>query len=243
MRNIWTIASREYSLYFATPIAYVVAFVVLVILGIWFYINIVAGMMQNYAPGADVTINLLITLLLFGTPAITARLIAEEQRLGTIELLLTAPLRDYELVIGKWLGGFLFMLTLVAITWIYPLVLNFLVSPGIDQGPLAAGYLGVALFCSALVAVGVAVSSFFSNQIAAFFVTYGIILILLIIGIPSQVMGGAGAELLKYLDFGDHFYSTFLRGIIDLRDIIYYLSLTAIALFIGSMSLETRRWR
>src|SRR3990172_3737866 len=169
MRNIWTIASREYKLYFSTPAAYMIAFMILLVLGVIFYANISAAAFQQTAPGVEVIIGPFITLLLFGIPAITMRLIAEEQRMGTIELLLTAPLRDYELVIGKWLGGLLFILTLVALTWIFPFVLNALVDPGIDQGPLLSGYLGILLICAALVAIGVMISSFFSNQIAAFF--------------------------------------------------------------------------
>lgn len=243
MRNIWTIAKREYRLYFATPIAYMVAFIVLLILGFIFYVTIGAAMIQQFAPGVDVVLGPLVTLLLFSTPAITMRLIAEEQRMGTIELLLTAPIRDYELVIGKWLGGLFFLLTLVAATWIFPIALNALVDPGIDQGPLVTGYLGIALICSALVAIGVAISSFFNNQIAAFFTTLGVLLVLWLFGMPARALGTAGANLLTYLDFSEHYYQNLARGILDLTDIIYYLSLTALALFIGTTAIETRRWK
>ena len=243
MRNIWTIASREYKLYFSTPAAYMIAFMILLVLGVIFYANISAAAFQQTAPGVEVIIGPFITLLLFGIPAITMLLIAEEQRMGTIELLLTAPLRDYELIIGKWLGGFLFMLTLIAVTWVYPIILNFLVDPGIDQGPLLTGYLGLVLISASLVAIGVAVSSFFSNQIAAFFATIGIFLLLWLVGLPNQAIGAFGSEFLRYIDFSEHFYSTLFRGIIDLRDIVYYVSLTALALFIGSVAVETRRWR
>jgi ABC-2 type transport system permease protein len=158
MRNIWVIARREYKLYFATPAAYLVAFMLLLILGVIFYANIINAQLQQVAPGVEVVLGPMVTLLLFATPAITMHLIAEEQRMGTIELLLTAPVRDYELVIGKWLGGFLFLLTILAVTWVYPIILNLIVDPGIDQGPLVSGYFGVVLICSALVAIGVAVS-------------------------------------------------------------------------------------
>jgi ABC-2 type transport system permease protein len=185
----------------------------------------------------------LTTLVLFATPAVTMRLLAEEQRLGTMELLLTAPVRDWELVTGKWLGGFLFLLTLIAVTWLFPFILNIITEPGIDQGPLVSGYLGMALFTAALVAIGVAISSLFSNQIAVFFATLGIYLVLWLISMPSQAMGGMGSELLRYLDISEHFYNTFYRGIIDLSDAVYYLSLTALALFLGSLSVEARRWK
>ncbi|MEJ2267113.1 MAG: ABC transporter permease subunit [Anaerolineales bacterium] len=145
MRNIWTIARREYKLYFSTPAAYMVAFMILLVLGVIFYANLTAAALQQSAPTVETIIGPFITLLLFGTPAITMRLIAEEQRMGTIELLLTAPVRDYEMVLGKWLGGFLFMLTLIAVTLVFPLILNAMVDPGIDQGPLLSGYLGLVL--------------------------------------------------------------------------------------------------
>jgi ABC-2 type transport system permease protein len=243
MRNIWTIARREYKLYFSTPAAYMIAFMVMFILGLIFYVNIASAVLQQVPPGVEVVIGPLVTLLLFSTPAITMRLIAEEQLMGTIELLLTAPLRDFELVVGKWLGGFLFLLTLVALTWIFPITLNLLVDPGIDQGPLVTGYLGIVLICAALTAIGVAVSSLFNNQIAAFFATLGVFLGLWLMSMPAQAMGGTGGELLRYLDFTEHFYNTLMRGVIDLTGIVYYLSVTGLALFVGSMLVETRRWR
>jgi ABC-2 type transport system permease protein len=243
MRNIWTIAKREYKLYFTTPIAYMVAFMILLVLGFIFYVNVSAAAIQQFAPGIELILGPLVTLLLFGTPAVTMRLVAEEQRMGTIELLLTAPVRDFELIIGKWLAGFFFLLTLLAATWVFPIALNALIDPGIDQGPLVTGYLGMVLICSALVAIGVAVSAFFSNQIAAFFATMGVLLVLWLIGTPAQAVGAGGENLLSYLDFGDHFYQTFYVGVIDLTDIVYYLSLTALALFIGTVAVETRRWR
>lgn len=243
MRNLWTIASREYKQYFGSPAAYLVAFMMLLVIGIIFYANVLGAMMQNLAPGVQIVIGPMMTILLFATPAITMRLLAEEQRMGTLELLLTAPVRDWELVVGKWLGGFLFMLTVILLTWIYPLVLNQIVDPGIDQGLLISGYLGVVLFMAALVAIGVAVSALFSNQIAAFFASLGIFLLLWLVGLPTQAMGAMGSDLMRYLDFSEHFYNTFYRGIIGSSDVIYYLSVTALALFLGTMIVETRRWR
>jgi ABC-2 type transport system permease protein len=243
MRNIWTIAQREFKLYFNTPAAYMIAFMIFLIIGIIFYANVVNALVYQYAPAVDIVIGPLVTLLLFSIPAITMRLLAEEQRMGTIELLLTSPIRDYELVVGKWLGAFMFTFVLVAVTWVFPITLNYLVSPGIDQGPLLTGYLGILLICAALTAIGVAVSSLFSNQIAAFFATLGVILLLWFVSMPSEASGASGAELIRYLDFSQHFYNTLLRGIIDTRDIVYYLSVTALALFAGTILVETRRWR
>jgi ABC-2 type transport system permease protein len=247
MRNIWTIANREYKWYFSNPTAYLIAFIILLVLGIFFYLNLqVSSMQQGFVPGVEVILYPMGTLLLFVTPAITTRMLAEEQRIGTIELLLTAPVRDWELVVGKWLGGLLLLLTIIAITLIFPLFLNQIVTPGIDQGPVLTGYLGMILLCSSLIAVGVAISSFFSNQIAAFVTTLGVLVLLWwVIGPIGQVMGPAVgvSELISYLDYPKHFYDSLVRGIVDLRDIVYYLSVTAIGLFIATVSVEMRRWR
>jgi ABC-2 type transport system permease protein len=246
MRNIWTIASREYKLYFASPVAYLIAFMILVVIGVFFTLTLSAATVQQFTPGIDTVLGPLPTLLLLAIPAVTTRLLAEESRLGTIELLLTAPVRDWELVIGKWLGAFLFVLTIIAVTLVYPLVLNQLVSPGIDQGPVLTGYLGLVLLSAALVAVGVLISSLFSNQIAAFATTMGVLIVLWwVLGPIAQVAGPAGqsANLFQYLDFSSHYFDSLFRGIIEVKDIVYYLSVTALGLFLGTMVVETRRWR
>jgi len=246
MRNIWTIASREFKLYFSSPIAYMVIFLLLLVMGIIFYVNMQVAFLQQFAPGVQIVLGPLGTLLMLATPAITTRSLAEEQRMGTIELLLTAPVRDWELVIGKWLGAFLFLATIVAITLIYPFALNQFVQPGIDQGPLISGYLAAFLLSAALVAIGVAVSSFFNNQIAAFATTMGVLILFWwILGPIAQAGGGAGpaAELLSYLDLSQHYFGNPLIGIIDLRDIVFFLSVTILGLFLATMSMEVRRWR
>ncbi len=150
MRNIWTIAVREYKHYFISPVAYAVSFVILLILGILFYANILAASFQGGAPGVQIVVGPLVTLILFTTPALTMNTLAEEQKSGTLELLLTAPVRDFEIVVGKWLGGFLFLLTVLLISWIFPIILNMLISPGIDQGELITGYLGLDFNVSSL---------------------------------------------------------------------------------------------
>lgn len=246
MRNVWIIAKREFRLYFGSPVAYLILFSILLIMGVFFYLNITAGMQQQFTPTVANILAPLATLLMLATPAVTTRLLAEEQRLGTIELLLTAPVRDWELVIGKWLGGFLFLLTPVLISIIYPLVLNQLVSPGVDQGPVISGYLGLVLLTAALVALGVAISSLFANQIAAFAVTIGaFIFIWWVLGPISQVAGptGAGSSVITYLDFQQHFFNNLIYGVIDLQDVAYFLSVTALGLFFGTVSVESRRWR
>jgi ABC-2 type transport system permease protein len=243
MRNIWTIAKREFNLYFISPIAYVVAFMILLIVGLIFYVNILAATVQQYAPGVTIILGPLVTLLLFTTPAITMRTLAEEQKMGTLEILLTSPVRDWELIIGKWLGGFLFILTIMVVTLIFPIILNFLIKPGIDRGILISGYLGILLLAGCFLAVGIAVSSFFSNQIAAFFVTIGVLLLFWMISYPSQAVGGNGIPILNFLDLSQHYYNSFYVGLIQLKDIVYYVTFTAFALFIGTLSIDARRWK
>ena len=247
MRNIWIIASREYKRYFADWIPYMIAFVLLAVLGLFFYLNLQIAVIQpGYSPGVEIFLAPLATMLVLLIPAITTRLLAEEQRLGTIELLLTSPVKDWELVAGKWLGGFLLILSIVGVTLIYPLILNQMTEPGIDQGPFISGYLGIVLLGAALIAVGVAVSSFFSNQIAAFVTTLGVFIVIWWILDPVTRITGAGGgnfELIKYLNFSDHFFSNLFIGILDIRDVVYYMSVTAFSLMVASISVEMRRWR
>ena len=243
MRNIWIIARKEYKGYFISPVAYAVAFLIFLILGYIFFSGILfASSQQQYVPDVTIVLSPMIFIFLFTVPALTMRSIADERKSGTMELLLTAPVRDWELVVGKWLGGYLFVLTIILVTWIYPIILNRLIQPGLDQGLMLTGYLGVALASAAFVAVGVVVSSLFSNQIAAFFTTLGILLLLWIISNPAQALGPNGGAILSYLSLSDHFYNTFNVGVIELKDIIYYLSLTSLSLFLGSISVQVRRW-
>jgi len=242
MRNIWIIARKEYKSYFISPIAYAVAFLIFLILGIIFYANILVTTNQQYVPDVSIILSPLVTIFLFTIPALTMRSIADERRSGTMELLLTAPVRDGELIVGKWLGGYLFILTIILVTWIYPIVLNQLIQPGLDQGLLLTGYLGLVLVSSAFVSIGVVASSLFSNQIAAFFTTLGILLLLWMISYPAQALGSTGGELLRYLDLSEHLYNTFYQGIIEMQDVIYYISVTGLALFLGSISVQVRRW-
>lgn len=243
MQNIWIIARRELKHYFISPIAYVGMFAILLIIGVIFYLDLTAAISQQYVPSPQTTIGVLLFILPFLTAAIMMSSIAEEQKTGTLELMLTAPIRDWELIVGKWLGGFLFIMIIVVITWIYPLVLNQMVKPGIDQGLLVSGYLGVTLVSATLVAIGIAVSSLFSNQIPAFLVTFLIFLLLWFINFPSQLLGPTSGEIINYLVLRSHFYDSFFQGIIQINDIIYYISVTILALFLGTVSIETRRWR
>jgi ABC-2 type transport system permease protein len=245
---MWTIARREYSRYFTSPIAYIVAFVILLTLGIMFTLTILVYSQNALNGGGGATApdisgltGTFTFLLVLSVPALTMRLIADETRMGTMELLLTAPVRDWELVTGKWLGAFLYVLTLIGVSLIYPLILNFYVSPGIDQRLMMSAYLGLILVSAAFLALGVGMSALFTNQIAAFFATLVILLLLWwLIGFPAQYVT-AGSNFFTYLDLRSHF-NALNGGTINLSDIIYPLSLTALGLFIGTSAVETRRW-
>ena len=245
MRNLWTIARREYRLYFVSPIAYIAALLILLVTGIYFSLILYLSnqqMGQGSAPGTDAVVWLLSYMFLLTLPALSMRLMADEQRTGTLELMLTAPVQDWELVVGKWLGSFMFILSVIAVTLIYPIVLNRLVTPGIDQGLMLANYLGIILVAAAFLAIGTAISSFFSNQFAAFFATVAVLFFLWwVIGWPAAVMQ-TGGEIFTYLSLNNHF-SNLLEGSVGVSDLVYYLSLTALGLFLGTVAVEVRRWQ
>lgn len=249
MRNIWTIARREYRHYFISPIAYIVAFITLLTVGIFFLVNInyyanQAYYYGAYAPDISIIIGPMATIFLLATPALTMRLLADEQRMGTLELLLTAPLRDWELVVGKWLGAFLFALTLILITLIYPIVLNKMTTGGIDQGILISGYIAIVLLAAVFLAIGTALSSMFANQFAAFFATLAALLFLWwLVRLPTYILpAGAISDVFNYLALNTRF-SNMLGGVVTIADIVYHLSLTALGLFIGAVAIEMKRWR
>jgi len=243
VNNIFLIARKELRSFFASPVAYVIYCVLFIFLGIVFYAGISQAVTQQIAPTIQIIVGPLVIFLLFTAPAITMRALAEEQRNGTLEILLTAPVRDWEVVIGKWLGGMAYIVIILAVTWIYPIILNIVTQPGIDQGLLVSNYLGLVLLLGSFLAIGVWISSLFNNPIAAFFATLGVLLVLWMIGYPASVMGPTGGDFLRYIDITEHFYNSFYRGILELKDVIYYLSLIVLGLFLGSISVEARRWR
>ena len=249
MRNIWTIAKREYDQYFVSPVAYVVAFAILLTTGVLFGINFLfftqnafqnMGAVPDFAPISGT----FTFLLVLSAPALTMRLISDEARMGTLELLLTAPVRDHELVIGKWLGAMLYILSLLAVTLVYPIVTSRFVSPGIDWNVILTSYLGMILLAGVFLALGTAVSAMFTNQITAFFVSLALFITLWwLVGFPAGVVTGDSARLFEFLDMKTHFYGALDSGIINLSDLVYYISLIALGLFTGTAAVETRRWR
>ncbi len=245
MSNIWTIAIKEYKSFFHSAIAYVIGVVVFLSLGIYFWVLLSYSIQtQAYVPEMQVLLDWIIFPLFFiSVPVLTMRTISDENRTGTLELILTAPVRDWELVVGKWLGTYMFFLSIIALTWIYPLMLNFIVDPGIDQSMLIALYTGICLLTAAITAVGVFVSSLFKNPVPAMLASLGMMILLWIIGAPGNYTSGFVSELFKYLSITGHYYGSFYNGVIDLKDVIYFISLTILALFLGSRVIEARRWK
>ncbi len=244
MRNIFTVASREYKAYFGGFIAYLFAFSVFGVVGFVTVISLIISLNSfGQQPPPDVTVvtGPIMFLLVFACPAFTMRLLSDEIRQGTIEILMTAPVRDWEVVVGKWLGSFLAVATVFATTLIFPIALNLLVSPGIEQGPLITGYLGLLLTAGAFLAIGIAVSSFSGNQVISYLVTFGVLVVFWwIFGMVSQAGSSA---IFRFLDLSSQFYDNLYRGVIDLSGVVYFLSLIVVFLALGSVSVEARRWR
>jgi ABC-2 type transport system permease protein len=247
MRNIWTIAKREYKIYFSSPLAYIVMLIIFGVIGVIFALNIINLTNNpfgvNQAPDTTIVTGPMAFMLVFSVPALTMRLLADEQRMGTLELMLTAPVRDWELVVGKWFGSFLFVLTIIVFSLVFPFILNSMITPGIDQQAMLASYLGIILVAAAFLSIGVSISAMFSNQFAAFFLSMGVLVIIwFLIGIPGQIFF-TGGKIFDYLNMNDRFYNSLNQGVINLSDIVYFLSVTAWGLLIGSVVIETRRWR
>ncbi len=237
MRNMTAIASKEFKSYLASPMAYVVTGIFLVLTGFLFsvspttyYETSIRGLWEFWG----------ILLLLLLACVLTMRLLAEEKKMGTLELLLTAPVRDSEVIVGKFLGSLGILTAMLALTLYYPLLLWLFGDP--DWGPIATGYLGLFLVGCTSLAVGLFASSLTSNQIVAAVVAGGIICALWFVSLLVNLLPSAMGEVLSYLSLYYHF-SDFLAGVIDTRGIIYYLSITVLFLFLAIRSLESNRWR
>jgi ABC-2 type transport system permease protein len=241
MTNILVIAKRELNSYFVSPIAYVAVAVYLVISGFIFSMEIVGMASAGAPPSLQGQFSTMAFLLLIFAPPLTMRLLAEEQRMGTLELLLTSPVRDWEVVLGKFLASMAVLLLSVVLTFAYGLMMK--IYGDADVGPMAAGYLGLLLAGGALLSIGVLTSSMTQNQVVAAVLGVVIILVLWIItGANQFVRDPALTQVLNQLGFFEH-TQNFWRGVIDTNDIIYFVSLMALALFLATRILETRRWR
>ena len=179
-------------------------------------------------------------LLIPLAPALTMRLLAEEQKLGTIELLLTSPVRDWEVILGKYFASLVFLMFLLALTSYYVILLLVFATP--DPGPIYSGYVGLVLYGMAALAVGILTSTLTSNQIVAAVVGTGILVALYATSFIGDVVTGTWANIFNQLGFTSHF-NDFDRGIIDTAHIVYFVTATALFLFLSIRALESRRWR
>ncbi|MFC2016331.1 ABC transporter permease [Chloroflexota bacterium] len=235
MRNTSTIALKEFNSYLRSPMAYIVTSIFLMLTGFFFTIS-PATYFETSVRGFLEASSLLLLLL---ASVLTMRLLAEERKMGTLELLLTAPVRDSEIVIGKFLGSLGILIVMLMLTFYYPILLMLLGDP--DMGPTASGYLGLFLLGCTSLAVGLFASSLSSNQIVAAVVAGGILFALWFIGMAANLLPEALGEIIGYFSLS-YYFPDFTRGVIDTRGIIYYLSITILFLFLATRSLENSRW-
>ena len=235
MRRVWAICRKELLCTFASPVFYIVAAVNLFLFGVFFYV-IVGSSREAHL--RYVFHNIAVTLL-FTSPMLTMRLIAEERKLGTFELLMTSPVTLAELVLGKLLGAVLIFGVLIALTLEFPILLVSFGNP--DWGPLLTGYLGVLLMGTAFMSAGMFASSLTDNQIVAVVIGFGIALLLFIISWFSPQVGGPLGDFLEGMSISSRF-DNFARGVLDTGDVIFCLSLTGIFSFLTVRSLDWRRW-
>ena len=255
MNNILAIAHKELKAYFASPIAYIVIGFSAILFG-WFFVNLLyyfdrislqAGMGMGGPPSVNVNEMLIgplfmnvSVILLFTLPLVTMRIYSEEKRSGTIELLLTAPLTDFQIVMGKFLGSFVLYAAMLAVTIVH---LGFLFAFGEPEWrPVLTGYLGLLLMGGCFLSLGLFVSSLTKNQIVAGMITFSVFLLLWVINWVSTFVGPTSQTVLNYLSITEHF-DDFAKGIIDTKHLVYYVSFIAFSLFLTVRSVDSERWR
>ena len=237
IRNLMAVTRRETKAYFTMPSAYVVGAMFLILTGVFFVFDID----QPFAEaGVRGLIDWASFFLIFLAPLLTMRLLAEEQKLGTLELLLTSPVREWEVVLGKYIASLIMLLAILAVTSYYVILMYIFGTP--DSGPVLSAYLGLILYGAAALSIGLLGSSLSSNQIVAAVVGTAVLLFFSFINRVSTVIEGAPASFLDALSMESRL-ADFTRGIIDTSHVIYFVSLIAIFVFITIRALETRRWR
>ena len=254
MNNILAIAQKELKAYFASPIAYVVIGLFALMFGFFYYtllgIFIEQGMrMMGLQGGPTQNVNEQMirplflnasVLLLFVLPMITMRTYSEEKRSGTIELLLTSPLTDVDIIMGKFLGAMALYAAMLAVTLVHVGVLFAFGTP--EWIPIATGYLGLLLMGGCFISVGLLISSFTRNQIVAVMATFAVFLLLWVINWAGPLTGPTTQAVLEYLSITSHL-DDFTRGIIDTKHVVYYVSFILFGLFLTARSVDTERWR
>jgi ABC-2 type transport system permease protein len=231
-----TIAKREFKAFFVSPIAYAVGAAFLFITGLFFVFSVTISLTATMFQVFNVTS----VILLFIAPVLTMRLLAEEARSGTLELLMTAPVRDWEVVLGKFLATFLFLCTLLVPTLYYLFLLTQFGNP--DVIVTFSGYLGLLLFGGMLISFGLLTSALSANQIVAAVLGIALALTFWLAGGLATALNSPLGRVLNYASVQSHL-ADFILGLITSANVIYFLSLTAAALFITVRILEIRRWR
>jgi len=254
LRNVRIIFCKEMRSYFASPIAYLLLTMFALIFGFFFWSDlgyIVSVSREALRRGQPLPMNVNEQLIrpllsnvsvigLFFIPMISMRLFAEEKRMGTIELLTTSPLRDIEVILGKWMAALTLYACMIGFT-LFNFIFLFIYSKP-DWKPLLVGYLGLLLQAGCLLAIGIFVSTLTKNQIIAGGVTFGICLMLWVLGWVSGYDQGMIARTLAYMSVVTHFES-FAKGVLDTRDAVFYLSVIFLGLFLTARSMESLRWR
>jgi ABC-2 type transport system permease protein len=231
------IAKREIKTYFNSPIPYFVVTAFTLIAG-WFCFNILLLERQAEMRGYFGTIAP--WLLPIVMPAVTMRLLAEEKGSGSLELLITMPVRDWEVVVGKFVAALAFLAVMIGLTGVYAFSVA-AIGP-LDKGPAFGGYVGLFLLGGTYGAIGLMASSFTRNQIVAFIIGFMICFALFLFGKLTQLMPESLQSLVAFLGADGHF-EQLSRGVIDSRDILYYLSIIAVCLVVATLSLESRKWK
>ncbi|MBU4485561.1 MAG: ABC transporter permease [Candidatus Delongbacteria bacterium] len=233
MNSIIKIARKEIRSYFSSPAAYIIIILFLALTG-WFFTNTLfldggqADLRSNF--------NLIPFILLFFVPALTMKMIAEEKKSGTIELLTTLPLKDTDIIFGKFLGSLIILFIAILLTFPNLVTIGLLGKP--DWGVLICGYSGLILMGASFTAIGIYTSSITDNQIVAFIISFFVLFILVVLNnllvfLPFQ-------QFFEYLGVNSH-YSNMLKGVIDTKDLVYFLSIIIVFLSAASKSLESRK--
>lgn len=242
MSPMMTIAKREFRSYFDAPLAYVVMCLTFLLLGLAIFLY--GGFWQIDRASLRLLFEFTpVGLSILVVPVVTMRLIAEERRSGTLEMLITLPVNDSDVILGKYLGALGLVLTLVVATAIYPIAMfKFPWNLGpLDMGPIWAGYVGLILFSAASVAIGLLVSTVTESQSVAFFVTFFVLLVLWFAEAAAMRLSGDLGNTLNFVCFQSRLEG-FTRGLIDSRDVIFFLSVTVVSLVVAFRALERRKW-
>ncbi len=235
MKNILTIFRKELRSYFNSPVAYIVLFVFLIITGWFFTSSLFLGQVVTMRNVFDI----IPFIFLFFVPAISMRTLSEEKKSGTIELLLTKPISDTDIVMGKFFAALALTGIALAFTLIYVISLTFLGK--IDLGSIIGTYIGLLLMSGVYISIGIFASSLTENQVVAFIISFLMVFALFLLNKVLVFLPTSLASILEYISIDYHFGSI-ARGVIDTRNIIYYLSGITIFILLTRASLERRKW-